>query len=370
MAQEKTPNCEIIIAGAGLSGLTTAYLLSKQNVDFQIFEASDRPGGRIHSVTSSLHENSQFDLGPTWIWPEYQPVAAKWLDTLGLESFEQFDNGDAIVETNADSDVYRQMLPGQHGIRRIKGGPRAMVNQLLKAFPRSKINLESAIDRVELFEDGVRIHTNNPAQQIIHAKKLIIAVPPRMAHQSINWPAEMAPQLSSMLQITPTWMATQAKAIIEYPHAFWRKSGLSGRIASHSGPLVEVHDHCSFDGKATALFGFVGVPHQGRSELQSRLHKAIIEQLVHCFGELARKPLKLTIQDWAGEPHICSGTDLETSPAHPEVMPGFIRGAHFNERVFFTSAETSARSPGLIEGALDAGERIAARISAQLETGR
>ncbi|PCH81798.1 MAG: amine oxidase [Hyphomicrobiales bacterium] len=370
MAQKNIHNCDIIIAGAGLSGLTTAYLLSKQNVDFQIFEASDRPGGRIHSVTSSLHENSQFDLGPTWIWPDYQPVAAKWLNKLGLGSFEQFDKGDAIVETNANSDTYRQTLPGQHGIRRIKGGPKAIVDKLLKAIPQSKIKLGIAIKQVELFEDGLVIHTHNPAQQIIHAKKLIIAVPPRMAHESIIWPTEMAPRLSSMLQMTPTWMATQAKAIIEYPQAFWREAGLSGRVASHSGPLVEVHDHCSFDGKAAALFGFIGIPHSNRSELRSQLHEAIIEQLVHCFGEVARKPLKLTIQDWADEPHICSGTDLETSPAHPEVMPGLIRDGHFNERVYFSSAETSARSPGLIEGALEAGEQIAARVLTQPKTGR
>jgi len=40
---------KINIIGAGISGLYTGYLLSKANIDFEIFEASDRSGGRINT---------------------------------------------------------------------------------------------------------------------------------------------------------------------------------------------------------------------------------------------------------------------------------------------------------------------------------
>ena len=46
----KTRRIQITIVGAGLAGLTTAYLLQKAGLDTLIIEASDRIGGRIHSV--------------------------------------------------------------------------------------------------------------------------------------------------------------------------------------------------------------------------------------------------------------------------------------------------------------------------------
>lgn len=41
---------DIIIIGAGLTGLTTAYYLNKAGADFHVFEKMERPGGVIHSA--------------------------------------------------------------------------------------------------------------------------------------------------------------------------------------------------------------------------------------------------------------------------------------------------------------------------------
>lgn len=52
---------KVVIIGAGISGLTTGYLLSKQNTDVTILEKSDRPGGWIQTLH---HEGFLFELGP------------------------------------------------------------------------------------------------------------------------------------------------------------------------------------------------------------------------------------------------------------------------------------------------------------------
>jgi oxygen-dependent protoporphyrinogen oxidase len=51
----------IAIIGGGISGLAAAYELSKRRVAFQVFEASDRTGGLIHT---EHHEQFVIDAGP------------------------------------------------------------------------------------------------------------------------------------------------------------------------------------------------------------------------------------------------------------------------------------------------------------------
>ena len=44
-------NKNIIVIGAGISGLTSAYLLSKKGFDVTIIEKNNSVGGSIESVT-------------------------------------------------------------------------------------------------------------------------------------------------------------------------------------------------------------------------------------------------------------------------------------------------------------------------------
>ena len=41
---------KIIIVGAGLAGLTTAYRLLQKQYDIEVYEARARVGGRVHTV--------------------------------------------------------------------------------------------------------------------------------------------------------------------------------------------------------------------------------------------------------------------------------------------------------------------------------
>ncbi|OJJ20213.1 hypothetical protein BKI52_17235 [marine bacterium AO1-C] len=56
---------KVIIIGAGAAGLAAAALLQQHGVDFQILEASDRYGGRVHK--SASFADFPIDLGAEWI---------------------------------------------------------------------------------------------------------------------------------------------------------------------------------------------------------------------------------------------------------------------------------------------------------------
>jgi monoamine oxidase len=154
-------------------------------------------------------------------------------------------------------------------------------------------------------------------------------------------------------------MSTHAKAVALYDRPFWRESGLSGRIASQIGPLVEAHDHSGIDGSPAGIFGFVGWPPDIRQKDPDRLKHAILAQLSECFGPAAAHPNELIVQDWASNTQIVTELDLSGPVSHLDIGADILRQPFLDGRVRLAVSETSEVSPGLIEGALAAGEHAA-----------
>ena len=57
----------VAIVGAGISGLSAAYQLKKLGIDFQIFEASGRSGGRVLTSPDAVIEGASVDFGAEFI---------------------------------------------------------------------------------------------------------------------------------------------------------------------------------------------------------------------------------------------------------------------------------------------------------------
>ena len=91
---------KIAIIGGGLSGLYAAYQLEQQGItDYILLEARAQLGGRIMDFTSlSQATANNFDLGPTWFWPEFQPQLNELIKTLNLEVFAQYEQGNTLVD--------------------------------------------------------------------------------------------------------------------------------------------------------------------------------------------------------------------------------------------------------------------------------
>lgn len=73
---------KIIVIGAGISGLTTAYLLSKKGFNVTILEKNNSVGGSIESV---FENGFLFDRGPNSAL-ETTPVIGQLIKELGLEN--------------------------------------------------------------------------------------------------------------------------------------------------------------------------------------------------------------------------------------------------------------------------------------------
>jgi monoamine oxidase len=355
--KHKDHSSDIIVVGAGLCGLATALLLREQGRNVNIIEARASAGGRVRSVFDPDTGEFLADLGPSWVWPAFQPIIGKWLDKLDLQVFPQFESGEAIVDFGPDQAPKSGFLPNQQGNARVVHGSQALVGALLDRLPEDSIYFGTPAQTVSISENGIAISSEDLT---FTANQAVIAVPPRVALKTIRWNQALPTGLHEALHASPTWMAPHAKFVVFYETAFWRKQNLSGRIVSRSGPIAECHDHCSPDESIAALWGFLGWPYTTRIDMAGELETQIRLQLRRCFGPHSPEPI--CIEEWSQDPYVATADDLNGEMNHPSIGPDILRQVHFNGLVTFAGSETAEKSPGLIEGAFNAAERVVHEI--------
>lgn len=366
MSKSTSNAYDVCVVGAGLTGLATVYRLQNAGLRVLVLEASSRIGGRIHAIRDTKTNAPLADLGPSWIWPPYQKHASDWVQELGLELHPQYEQGMALLDIEPNQSPRSESMPGQHGMSRITGGPSAFIDAISGKLPTGTIHRDAAVNSVEQVDDCIAIETSNSSIQKVIAKHVVIATPLRVAQEAIQFKGKLPDELEQVLSRAPTWMAAQAKAIILYNEPFWRDLGLSGRIASRLGPMVEAHDLSGKDGTPAALFGFIGLPAHIRSNNAEKLEAALIDQLVRCFGPQAENYSRLHIEDWAQNPFICTQADRDGSGAHPSQLPDVVRKPLWSNNLHFAVAETATGSPGLIDGAFESAERATNSILTEI----
>jgi len=85
---------DVIIIGAGLSGLAAGWELTKHGKSFTILEARHRVGGRILTIT---HEGSTIDLGAQWISP-HQPRIQALLKSFQIKTIPTNNKGNTVYD--------------------------------------------------------------------------------------------------------------------------------------------------------------------------------------------------------------------------------------------------------------------------------
>ncbi|WP_353615562.1 FAD/NAD(P)-binding protein [Bacillus sp. FJAT-27264] len=101
----------VVIVGAGLSGLRAASLLISQGIPCVVLESRERFGGRVLSqVAPDKPELGKFDLGPTWFWPQYEPMITSLVQELGLDVFAQHTEGAMLSERYKHEPAQRFLL--------------------------------------------------------------------------------------------------------------------------------------------------------------------------------------------------------------------------------------------------------------------
>ncbi|GGX37635.1 monoamine oxidase [Tateyamaria omphalii] len=344
-----------LVIGAGLAGLTAALRLHQAGHDVTVLEARDRVGGRALSLPVA---QGGIDLGSAWIWPAYQPRVVALLKELGLTTLAQYEDGDFIYEAAAQTQ--RGAFPKRYSdAARIRGGVQRLAKKLAVTLPQGTIRFGQVVRAIDLAHCP-HVETESATWD---AEVVVCAVPGPIVSTWDMTPA-WSPEVSQALTQWPTWMAAHAKLVALYDKPFWRDAGLSGGAVSHVGPLFEVADQSDPEANFFGLFGFVGVPFDERQDREMLVEQSLA-QLSRLFGPQAAQPTKVEIMDWAAEPFTATPFDQTPPNGHPPY--GAPALSHpVADRLIFAGAEVSQRNGGLIEGAIETGERAAAKVSPAL----
>ncbi|KAJ5831917.1 hypothetical protein N7474_000228 [Penicillium riverlandense] len=88
---------DVVIVGAGLSGLSAAHEVQKAGMSCVVAEARDRVGGKTLSI-EPLNDGRTIDLGAAWINDTNQKEVFALSKSLGLELVQQNTSGSVIQE--------------------------------------------------------------------------------------------------------------------------------------------------------------------------------------------------------------------------------------------------------------------------------
>ena len=355
---------DVVIIGGGLAGLSAAYYLQKENNSVQILEANDYIGGRIKTVSTLT--GAALELGATWIF--YDSVLKTLLKELKINLYEQYTKGDAIYESVIELKPQRfnahQMTGGQR-YHKVVGGTSKIIDALAQVIGSKNIKINTVVTRVIDKGDYIEVQTNKG--ELIKAKKIIVAIPPKLLQSSIIFDPLLTDKSNEIRKNTHTWMGESTKFSVEYKSPFWREKNMAGLALSMAGLVREVQDHVNGDNTAYALVGFLNLKQEHYHMSKKERKSIVIKDLVRLFGQEAQDVIAYEDLIWNIQAFTSPYFNLnENLSAHQNNGNKELIKPQMNNKLFFAGAETSNENSGYMEGAVISAQIVAQNVSQKI----
>lgn len=159
-------NADVIVVGAGVSGLVATWRLVREGVDAVLLEAKDRVGGRISSGTFN---GESYDLGARWI-RSTATQTHQLAHELGIQLIPQYHTGESVINLGKTQKRFRHRDPlfaphvslSYHGIIRKLN---ALANELQQRSAKSTARIP-ALDAVS-FGEWLQQHCGNRMMRML-----------------------------------------------------------------------------------------------------------------------------------------------------------------------------------------------------------
>lgn len=344
----------VLIVGAGLTGLLTAYRLQQLGYNVEILEARDRIGGRIHTLQSG---STIVEMGATW-FNESHFNLLELIEEFKVPYFEQFLTGVSYFQTFSNVPAQEITVPNDSPSYRFKNGTVDLLHSIFDRLAPNTVSLNEPVLEIDFQNDKVQVTTTIRS---VEADIVITTLPPALLLHQIKFVPSLPKEHIELASQTHTWMQDSIKVGFNYKKPFWREQGKSGTIFSNVGPLTEFYDQSNMEQQSYALVGFVSGSCAQLSK-EKRIEK-IEAQLKMVFGEqaLAYESYHETL--WFNEEFTKSEHQLENLFPHQNGGHSLYQQSLFDDKLIISGSETSKHHSGYMEGAIFAAESVVASFA-------
>jgi len=419
---------DVVIVGAGFTGLSAALDLQRAGIDFLVLEARERVGGRVEARPNGLGElidsGGQFlceDMpelmalararGKTFVetYIEGEFITHPWMSVEeaeqtyqvamairermnGIEPDDPSIAGLTVatwLERQEDTPdakaAFRSMIEGLWclALDRVPlwyliDNDRRITNETFELQYFLRETMQSLADdlagdlgeRLRLDEAVTRIERRQQGVRIVSARGVIeagaalVALPPATAAK-----LDFAPGLPAELaKALSAWESgAMIKILVRYASPFWRERDLCGMVMWRDQPGLFACD-ASQDADHAALVVFVGGPLALRWHPldDAALRAEVTARLVEALGPRAAEIIDFSSRDWTHDRWSGGAySDLIVDVTARDAERIILAGA---PPVYFAASEVSPSFPGYIEGAIVAGRIAAAKIQSAIAT--
>jgi monoamine oxidase len=362
LARVAPPGKKIIVIGAGLAGLASAYELRKLTYDVIVLEAQSRPGGRVLTLRNFDEAGIFAEAGAARI-PHDHDLTHKYVREFGLPlapfypaegKFLRLRNGRGEQigwDKFADSTWYVS-LDNVGDWQKIRGGndqlPRAFATKLGTA-----VRYDAPVVKIEQSPASVSVKfKEKDAIRSVSGDVVICAIPFTMLSKIEISPAFSAAKIDSINSLE---YDSASRAFIETKKRFWREQQLNGYAFGEDG--AEVWES-TFEQPGTHgilqnyLRGGYALDLMKKRD-QERV-EATTEKLGKLFPELRANLVKGITKCWNEDPWVLGAW------AHPGRETLSV-GGRPEGRVFFAGEHLSGNASWM-QGALESGLRVVSEV--------
>lgn len=347
---------KVIIVGAGLSGLSTAYALRNSNYDVEILEARPRPGGRI--FTKTIH-HQKLELGATWFGPQHTSLL-KLIEELNTPYKLQENGREVLYDFRPNGNLERYQIPSQSSSTfKFQNGTSQLIETLQQKI-KAKIHFNEILSSVK-FENHFKLHTSN---RLFEADYVVMSIPLQLISDTIQFEPNLTKTSRALFSNTHTWMSDSIKFSVAFDSDFWKTNQYMGTLMSPQQIIQEMYDHSDIENSQSALVGFLNSNYSKFTSQQRQ--SQVLNYLEKIFSRNTFQSLAYADINWRDEKFTIHHKAQPLVPHQNNGNPA-LRETFYDNRLFFSASETAAQTPGYMDGAVHRGLEVGEQLLKKLD---
>ncbi|WP_209123719.1 FAD-dependent oxidoreductase [Alkalihalobacillus sp. BA299] len=207
---------DVVIIGAGLSGLAAAHELKKADLSFGVLEARERSGGRLFSLTEV---GFGLDLGAQWVSSSHLRVI-QLIDEYGLKLISTYQKGKTIYEQSGSIKKVHGSFPQMSRLAIIDlFKMKRNINHIIKQLPEKpwksdlgqsldKITMQNFVDKHMFSDEGKKVFALLAEEEMNEKLHNVSAL-------DVLWFIKSAGNVNKLLAAEQFWIEPGATALVK-----------------------------------------------------------------------------------------------------------------------------------------------------------